>query len=77
MLVVLLVLISIVGFAFGSFYGDGSSQIQIKVALNNQETALLVPAKDSSCEMMGIDDEPIWRNCIAAGTSCGALNKRH
>src|SRR5437868_4661526 len=39
MLVVPLVLISIVGFAFGSFYGDGSSQIQIKVALNNQETA--------------------------------------
>ena len=39
MLVVPLVLISLVGFAFGSFYGDGSSQIQIKVALNNQETA--------------------------------------
>jgi ABC-2 type transport system permease protein len=39
MLVVPLVLISIVGFAFGSFYGDGSSQIQITVALNNQETA--------------------------------------
>jgi ABC-2 type transport system permease protein len=40
MLVVPLVLISIVGFAFGSFYGGGgSSQIQIKVALNNQETA--------------------------------------
>jgi ABC-2 type transport system permease protein len=39
MLVVPLVLISIVGFAFGSFYGDGSSQILIKVALNNQETA--------------------------------------
>jgi ABC-2 type transport system permease protein len=39
MLVVPLILISIVGFAFGSFYGDGSSQIQIKVALNNQETA--------------------------------------
>ena len=33
MLVVPLVLISIVGFAFGSFYGNGSSQIQIKVAL--------------------------------------------
>ncbi len=39
MLVVPLVLISIVGFAFGSFYGDGSSQIHITVALNNQETA--------------------------------------
>ncbi len=39
MLLVPLVLISIVGFALGSFYGDGSSQIQIKVALNNQETA--------------------------------------
>ncbi len=39
MLVVPLVLISIVGFAFGSFYGDGSSQIHITVALSNQETA--------------------------------------
>ncbi len=39
MLVVPLILISIVGFAFGSFYGDGSSQIHITVALNNQETA--------------------------------------
>ncbi|WP_220195230.1 ABC transporter permease [Ktedonospora formicarum] len=39
MLIVPLILISVVGFAFGSFYGDGSSQIQIKVALNNQETA--------------------------------------
>src|SRR5215471_10432150 len=39
LLVVPLVLISIVGFAFGSFYSDGSSQIQIMVALNNQETA--------------------------------------
>ena len=39
MLVVPLVLISIVGFAFGSFSRDGSSQIQITVALNNQETA--------------------------------------
>ncbi|HWZ17668.1 MAG TPA: ABC transporter permease, partial [Ktedonobacteraceae bacterium] len=39
MLVVPLVLISIVGLAFGSFYGDGSSQIHITVALNNQETA--------------------------------------
>jgi ABC-2 type transport system permease protein len=39
MLMVPLVLIAIVGFAFGSFYGNGSSQIQITVALNNQETA--------------------------------------
>src|ERR1051326_5008088 len=39
MLMVPLVLISIVGFAFGSFYGDGSSQVRITVALNNQETA--------------------------------------
>jgi len=39
MLVVPLVLITVVGFAFGSFYNDGSSQIQIVVALNNQETA--------------------------------------
>jgi ABC-2 type transport system permease protein len=39
MLAVPLILISIVGFAFGSFYGDGSSQIHITVALNNQETA--------------------------------------
>jgi ABC-2 type transport system permease protein len=38
MLVVPLILISIVGFAFGSFYGNGSSQVQIVVALNNQET---------------------------------------
>ncbi|HLI08554.1 MAG TPA: ABC transporter permease [Ktedonobacteraceae bacterium] len=39
MLLVPLVLISVVGFTFGSFYGSGSSQIQITVALNNQETA--------------------------------------
>jgi ABC-2 type transport system permease protein len=39
MLAVPLILISIVGFAFGSFYGDGSSQIHITVALNDQETA--------------------------------------
>ncbi|MGI9057952.1 MAG: ABC transporter permease [Ktedonobacteraceae bacterium] len=39
LLAVPLVLISIVGFAFGSFYGNGSSQIQITVALSNQETA--------------------------------------
>ncbi len=39
MLLVPLMLISIVGFAFGSFYSDGSSQIHITVALNNQETA--------------------------------------
>ena len=39
MLAVPLILISIVGFAFGSFSGDGSSQIHITVAFNNQETA--------------------------------------
>ncbi|GCF10932.1 ABC transporter permease [Dictyobacter arantiisoli] len=39
MLVVPLVLITVVGFAFGSFYGDGSSQLQITVALSNQESA--------------------------------------
>lgn len=39
MLVVPLILISIVGFAFSNVYGDGSSPIQITVALDNQETA--------------------------------------
>ncbi len=39
MLVVPLVLIAVVGFALGNFYGDGNSQISIKVAISNQETA--------------------------------------
>ncbi|MBE3559524.1 MAG: ABC transporter permease [Ktedonobacteraceae bacterium] len=39
MLVVPLALITVIGFAFGSFYGDGSTQISVKVALSNQDTA--------------------------------------
>ncbi len=39
MLVVPLMLITVVGFAFGNVFGNGSTQIQIKVALSNQDTA--------------------------------------
>src|SRR5579859_2308883 len=39
MLAVPLVLISVVGFALGSFYDNGAVQIKVTVALNNQETA--------------------------------------
>ena len=38
MLVVPLTLITVVGFAFGSFFNDSSTQIKIKVALSNQDT---------------------------------------
>ncbi|HLZ57053.1 MAG TPA: ABC transporter permease [Ktedonosporobacter sp.] len=39
MLIVPLALISVVGLAFGSLFGNGNNQITIKVALSNQETA--------------------------------------
>ncbi|HEY7418597.1 MAG TPA: ABC transporter permease, partial [Ktedonobacteraceae bacterium] len=39
MLAVPLILIAAVGFAFGNIYGDGSTQISVKVALSNQDTA--------------------------------------
>ncbi|MBO0777205.1 MAG: ABC transporter permease [Ktedonobacteraceae bacterium] len=38
LLVVPLALIAVVGFAFGNVFGDGSTQIQIKVAVSNQDT---------------------------------------
>lgn len=40
MLVVPLVLISVVGFAFGNLFGDGSSQLKIKVALSNHDAGI-------------------------------------
>ncbi len=39
MLVVPLVLMAVVGFAFGNIFSNGSTQISIKVALSNQDTA--------------------------------------
>ena len=39
LLAVPLMLITVVGFAFGNFFGNGSSQIKIRVAVSNQDTA--------------------------------------
>src|SRR5579884_3758106 len=39
MLAVPLILIAVVGFAFSSIYGDGSTQISVKVALSDQDIA--------------------------------------
>lgn len=39
LLLVPLALITVVGFAFGNLYGNSSTQITIKVAISNQETA--------------------------------------
>lgn len=41
LLVMPLVLITVIGFAFGSFTGSGSSQISIEVAVNNQDSGFL------------------------------------
>ena len=41
MLVMPLVLITVIGFAFGNIFGSGSSQITITVALSNQDTGFL------------------------------------
>jgi ABC-2 type transport system permease protein len=38
MLVVPLILMAVVGFAFGNIFSDGSTQISVKVALSNQDT---------------------------------------
>ncbi|GCE21377.1 ABC transporter permease [Dictyobacter kobayashii] len=40
MLVVPLVLITVVGFALGNLFGDGSSQVKIKVALSNHDAGI-------------------------------------
>ncbi|GCE08673.1 ABC transporter permease [Dictyobacter aurantiacus] len=40
LLVVPLALITVVGFALGNLYGDGSSQIKIKVALSNHDAGI-------------------------------------
>jgi linearmycin/streptolysin S transport system permease protein len=41
LLVMPLVLITVIGFAFGSFFGSGSSQITIAVAVSNQDNGFL------------------------------------
>src|SRR6266851_7581561 len=41
LLVMPLVLITVIGFAFGSFTGSGSSQITIAVAVSNQDNGFL------------------------------------
>src|SRR5713101_1469559 len=44
LLIVPLVLITVIGFAFGNLFGGGSSQIKITVAVSNQDSGNVVNA---------------------------------